>query len=117
MSLRYAAVAGVSAVQVRKARAESSRIYDFRSSVEQLTNVPPTRQKIVGLGKGKLDTKLDSARFGSLELKKGGLIKFTLIGTPEAMALKEMDASIIPEVRTLCSFLQLADRRRGIRRL
>lgn len=72
-------------------------MYDFRHAIEVLTNVPPERQKIVGLSKGKLSNEMDSVRFGALGVKDG--IKFTMIGTPEADSFKDRavkDTAVIP---------------------
>jgi hypothetical protein len=40
------------------------RVYDFRTNISNLTNVPPERQKVVGLLRGslKLSNELDTAR-------------------------------------------------------
>ena len=74
------------------------RVYDFRERIQTLTNVPPLRQKLVGLTKGKLSSELDSTRFGTLGVKKG-LVKFTMIGTPEGLDFRDPDRVILPEVR------------------
>jgi hypothetical protein len=34
--------------------AESDRVFDLKAALQSLTNVPPERQKILGLVKGKL---------------------------------------------------------------
>jgi hypothetical protein len=53
------------------------RVYDFRKTISKLTNVPPERQKLVGLLHGR-----------NLSLKEG-VVKFTMIGTPEDQSFKE----------------------------
>ncbi|ORX40043.1 HAD-like domain-containing protein [Kockovaella imperatae] len=67
--------------------ASNDMVYDFREQIHRLTQVPPVRQKIIGLSKGKLGTETDSRRFGSLGVKKD--CKFTLIGTPESDTFKD----------------------------
>lgn len=72
-------------------------MYDFRRAIQDLTNVPPDRQKLVGLvkGSGKLSNDLDGMRFGNLETKKGD-VKFTMIGTPEDQSF--VDPVPMPDV-------------------
>jgi ubiquitin-like domain-containing CTD phosphatase 1 len=67
------------------------RVYDFRRAIQEKTNVPPDRQKLVGLikGSGKLSNELDGTRFGTLGVKKGD-VKFTMIGTPEDQSHVDM---------------------------
>jgi ubiquitin-like domain-containing CTD phosphatase 1 len=79
------------------ARSEPNRVYDFREQIQTLTAVPPVRQKLIGLTKGKLSAELDSTRFGTLGIKKG--IKFTMIGTPEELSFKDPNDLVLPEVR------------------
>lgn len=76
-------------------------MYDFRREIEGLTEVPPERQKLVGLikGSGKLSSDLDGTRFASLGVKQGD-VKFTMIGTPEDQTFK--DQIIIPDVGDRC---------------
>ncbi|KIY43901.1 hypothetical protein FISHEDRAFT_62128 [Fistulina hepatica ATCC 64428] len=64
--------------------AESDRVFDLKTALHSLTNVPPERQKILGLVKGKLPP--DDVRIA--DLKTSGK-KFTLIGTPEGDELKD----------------------------
>jgi len=66
------------------------RVYDFRTTISNLTNVPPERQKVVGLLRGslKLSNELDTIRFGNLSLKEG-VVKFTMIGTPEDQSFRD----------------------------
>jgi hypothetical protein len=66
------------------------RVYDFRKTISKLTNVPPERQKLVGLlhGSLKISNEMDPVRFGNLSLKEG-VVKFTMIGTPEDQSFKE----------------------------
>jgi len=79
------------------ARADECRVYDFRAQIQSLTEVPPVRQKLIGLTKGKLSAELDSTRFGTLGVKNP--CKFTMIGTPEDMSFKDPDSVNMPEVR------------------
>ena len=63
-----------------------------------MTSVPPERQKLIGLTKGKLPPSSDSERFGNAGIPhKPGVIKFTMIGTPEKDTFKDPTAST-PEV-------------------
>lgn len=66
------------------------RVYDFRTTISTLTNVPPERQKVVGLLRGslKLSNEVDTIRFGNLSLKDG-VVKFTMIGTPEDQSFRD----------------------------
>jgi ubiquitin-like domain-containing CTD phosphatase 1 len=68
----------------------NGRVYDFRTTISNLTNVPPERQKVVGLLRGslKLSNELDTIRFGNLSLKEG-VVKFTMIGTPEDQSFRD----------------------------
>lgn len=72
------------------------RVYDFRAQIENLTNVPPERQKLIGLTKGKLSAELDSARFGTLGVKKG--VRFTMVGTPAELSFKDPSQLKLPDV-------------------
>ena len=65
--------------------------------IQSLTNVPPVRQKLIGLTKGKLPVELDPTRFGTLGVKDG--TKFTMIGTPEDLSFKDPHEINPPEVR------------------
>ncbi|OSD08539.1 HAD subfamily IIID h [Trametes coccinea BRFM310] len=75
--------------------AESDRVYDLKAALMSLTNVPPERQKILGLVKGKLPT--DDERIGDLKLLSGK--KFTLVGTPEGHEIKDPnELEFLPDV-------------------
>ncbi|KAK1925545.1 HAD-like domain-containing protein [Papiliotrema laurentii] len=76
--------------------ASNDMVYDFREQIQTLTAVPPVRQKLIGLTKGKLSAELDSTRFGTLGIKKG--IKFTMIGTPEELSFKDPNDLVLPEI-------------------
>ncbi|KAI0282703.1 HAD IIID h [Russula brevipes] len=66
--------------------AQSDRlIFDLKVVLFSMTDVPPERQKILGLVKGKLPT--DDVRIGDLGLICGK--KFTLVGTPQGHELKD----------------------------
>ncbi|KZT09786.1 HAD IIID h [Laetiporus sulphureus 93-53] len=65
--------------------AESDRVYDLKALLQSLTDVPPERQKILGLVKGKLPP--DEERIGDLKLVSGK--KFTLVGTPQGHEIKD----------------------------
>lgn len=65
--------------------ADSDRVYDLKATLQSLTDVPPERQKILGLVKGKLAP--DQARISDLHLSSGK--KFTLVGTPEGAEIKD----------------------------
>jgi ubiquitin-like domain-containing CTD phosphatase 1 len=81
-----------------RSESDSFRVYDFRALIQSLTSVPPVRQKLIGLSKGKLSTDLDAARFGTLGVKRG--CKFTMIGTPEELSFKDPSEVDLPEVGT-----------------
>lgn len=92
----------------RRIKADT-RIYDFKETIHTLTRVPIAVQKIIGLTKGKLSPEMDSKRFGSLGLKRpggAGVIKFTLVGTPEELRFKDPGEVILPQVSA--SFLIFA---------
>ncbi|KAI0780617.1 HAD subfamily IIID h [Trametes elegans] len=75
--------------------AESDRVYDLKAALMSLTNVPPERQKILGLVKGKLPS--DAERIGDLKLLTGK--KFTLVGTPEGNEIKDPnELEFLPDV-------------------
>jgi len=61
----------------------SIRVFDLKAALQGQTNVPPERQKILGLVKGKLPS--DEIRIGDLKLGK----KFSLVGTPEGDEIKD----------------------------
>ncbi|KIK58200.1 hypothetical protein GYMLUDRAFT_246238 [Collybiopsis luxurians FD-317 M1] len=65
--------------------ADSDRVYDLKTALYELTKVPPERQKILGLVKGKLPP--DQARIADLKLTTGK--KFNLLGTPEGDEIKD----------------------------
>ncbi|KDQ61115.1 hypothetical protein JAAARDRAFT_32118 [Jaapia argillacea MUCL 33604] len=65
--------------------AESDRVFDLKASLQSLTDVPPERQKILGLVKGKLPP--EEQRIGDLKLTNGK--KFTLVGTPQGHEIKD----------------------------
>ncbi|RSH91132.1 hypothetical protein EHS25_010308 [Saitozyma podzolica] len=71
-------------------------VYDFRNLIHGLTRVPPARQKLIGLSKGKLPPEADPLRFATLGIKKG--CKFTMIGTPEELSFKDPKDVFLPEV-------------------
>ncbi|KAH9950185.1 HAD subfamily IIID h [Amylocystis lapponica] len=75
--------------------AESDRVYDLKACLQSLTDVPPERQKILGLVKGKLPP--DEERIGNLQLANGK--KFTLVGTPEGHEIKDpSQLEFLPDV-------------------
>ncbi|RDX56440.1 HAD subfamily IIID h [Lentinus brumalis] len=75
--------------------AESDRVYDLKASLMSLTDVPPERQKILGLVKGKLPA--DDERIGDLKLVSGK--KFTLVGTPQGHEIKDPhELEFLPDV-------------------
>ncbi|TCD70980.1 hypothetical protein EIP91_000888 [Steccherinum ochraceum] len=65
--------------------AESDRVFDLKTALQEQTNVPPERQKILGLVKGKLPD--DEVKIGDLKLTSGK--KFTLVGTPQGDEIKD----------------------------
>lgn len=65
--------------------AESDRVYDLKAALLSLTNVPPERQKILGLVKGKLPP--DEGRISDLKIAPGK--NFILIGTPAGDEIKD----------------------------
>lgn len=71
-------------------------MYDFRNLILGLTRVPPARQKLIGLSKGKLPPEADPLRFATLGIKKG--CKFTMIGTPEELSFKDPKDVFLTEV-------------------
>ncbi|KII88126.1 hypothetical protein PLICRDRAFT_612640 [Plicaturopsis crispa FD-325 SS-3] len=75
--------------------AESDRVFDLKALLQSLTDVPPERQKILGLVKGKLPP--DQERVSDLKLSAGK--KFTLIGTPEGHEIKDpSQLEFLPDV-------------------
>ncbi|KAI0707674.1 HAD IIID h [Earliella scabrosa] len=75
--------------------AESDRVFDLKAALMSLTDVPPERQKIVGLVKGKLPS--DEERIGDMKLVTGK--KFMLIGTPQGHEIKDPhELEFLPDV-------------------
>ncbi|KAF8892432.1 HAD-like domain-containing protein [Infundibulicybe gibba] len=75
--------------------ADSDRVFDLKAILYSLTTVPPTRQKILGLIKGKLPA--DQCRIADLRLQTGK--KFILVGTPEGDEIKDPSAlEFLPDV-------------------
>ncbi|PCH37715.1 HAD IIID h [Wolfiporia cocos MD-104 SS10] len=74
----------------------SDRVYDLKGLLQSLTDVPPQRQKILGLIKGgKLPP--DEERIGDLKLITEK--KFTLIGTPQGHEIKDpSQVDFLPDV-------------------
>lgn len=81
---------GANDLYVYENEGADGRVYDFRTTISNLTNVPPERQKVVGLLRGslKLSNEVDTIRFGNLSLKEG-VVKFTMIGTPEDQSFRD----------------------------
>ncbi|GAA95573.1 uncharacterized protein L969DRAFT_101676 [Mixia osmundae IAM 14324] len=67
---------------------ETDTIYDLKLFCYSLTNVPPERQKIIGLVKGKLPS--DELLVLDLHLSVGKVKDFMLVGTPEGDEIKEL---------------------------
>ncbi|KAF5373937.1 hypothetical protein D9758_000865 [Tetrapyrgos nigripes] len=65
--------------------ADTDRVLDLKTALYDLTKVPPDRQKILGLVKGKLPA--DQVTIADLNLPTGK--KFTLLGTPEGDEIKD----------------------------
>lgn len=65
--------------------ADTDRVYDLKTALHDLTNVPLERQKILGLVKGKLPE--DQVLIADLHLPAGK--KFTLVGTPAGDEIKD----------------------------
>jgi len=84
----------------------SDRVSDLKRLLQDETSVPATRQKLMGLVKGKLpsdDTTLGSLVTGGM--CKGPPYKFTFIGTPDDQLLKEPeDRDDLIEVRRLTCY-------------
>ncbi|TFY78669.1 hypothetical protein EWM64_g5342 [Hericium alpestre] len=75
--------------------AESDRVFDLKAALFSLTNVPPERQKILGLVKGKLPP--EEERIGDLKITSGK--KFTLVGTPQGDEIKDpSQIEFLPDV-------------------
>ncbi|EPQ57908.1 HAD IIID h [Gloeophyllum trabeum ATCC 11539] len=76
-----------------------AEVFDLKASLQSLTNVPPERQKIIGLVKGKLpaDDVCVQSISGDLRLAPGK--KFTLIGTPQGDEIKDpSQLEFLPDV-------------------
>ncbi|PSR83039.1 hypothetical protein PHLCEN_2v5843 [Hermanssonia centrifuga] len=75
--------------------AETDRVFDFKTMLHNLTKVPPERQKILGLIKGKLPS--DEVLIQDLKLVPGK--KFTLVGTPQGDEIKDpSQLEFLPDV-------------------
>ncbi|KAI0811003.1 HAD IIID h [Irpex lacteus] len=75
--------------------AGSDRVFDLKVALYSLTNVPPERQKILGLVKGKLPS--DEVAVSELKLVPGK--KFSLIGTPQGDEIKDpSQIEFLPDV-------------------
>ncbi|KAI0722407.1 HAD subfamily IIID h [Fomitopsis betulina] len=75
--------------------AESDRVDDLKALLQSMTDVPPERQKILGLVKGKLPP--DDETIANLKLTTGK--KFTLIGTPQGQEIKDpSQLEFLPDV-------------------
>ncbi|KAH9832936.1 HAD subfamily IIID h [Rhodofomes roseus] len=75
--------------------AESDRVDDLKALLQSLTDVPPERQKILGLVKGKLPP--DEETIGNLKLTSGK--KFSLVGTPQGQEIKDpSQLEFLPDV-------------------
>lgn len=74
--------------------ADSDRVFDLKALLDKLTTVPPERQKIIGLVKGKLPP--DQATIRDLNLTNGK--KFSLIGTPQGHEHKDPSQLDLPDV-------------------
>ncbi|KAJ9097856.1 hypothetical protein QFC19_006648 [Naganishia cerealis] len=77
----------------------SDRLYDFKAMIYSLTAVPPERQKLIGLVKGKIPG--DETCFKDLAIPGSGVRKFACIGTPQEMTFKdpsEIDPKHLPDV-------------------
>ncbi|KAG8836985.1 hypothetical protein FRC20_006845 [Serendipita sp. 405] len=74
--------------------ADSDRVFDLKALLDKLTTVPPERQKIIGLVKGKLPP--DQATIRELNLTSGK--RFSLIGTPQGHEYKDPALLDLPDV-------------------
>ncbi|KZT69795.1 HAD-superfamily subfamily IIID h [Daedalea quercina L-15889] len=75
--------------------AESDRVDDLKALLQSLTDVPPERQKILGLVKGKQPP--DEETIANLKLVSGR--KFTLVGTPQGQEIKDpSQLEFLPDV-------------------
>lgn len=75
--------------------AESDRVDDLKALLQTLTDVPPERQKILGLVKGKLPP--DEETIANLKLTSGK--KFSLVGTPQGKEIKDpSQLEFLPDV-------------------
>ncbi|GHJ83719.1 hypothetical protein NliqN6_0121 [Naganishia liquefaciens] len=76
----------------------SDRLYDCKAIIYSLTSVPPERQKIIGLVKGKIPG--DETCFNDLAVP-AHRHKFTLIGTPQDKTFvdpSDVDPKMLPDV-------------------
>ncbi|KAK0211162.1 HAD subfamily IIID h [Desarmillaria ectypa] len=75
--------------------ADTDTVYDLKGYLHGQTHVPPERQKILGLVKGKLPP--DEVRIADLKLASGK--KFSLVGTPEGDEIKDPSAlETLPDI-------------------
>ncbi|KAI5119947.1 hypothetical protein M0805_002136 [Coniferiporia weirii] len=75
--------------------AEFDRVDDLKSLLFSMTDVPPERQKILGLVKGKLPP--DDETIANMKLPSGK--KFSLVGTPVGNELKDpSQMDLLPDV-------------------
>ncbi|KAG7448212.1 HAD subfamily IIID h [Guyanagaster necrorhizus] len=75
--------------------ADTDTVYDLKGYLHSQTLVPPERQKILGLVKGKLPP--DQVRITDLKLASGK--KFSLVGTPEGGEIKDPSAlEALPDI-------------------
>ncbi|KAF5380942.1 hypothetical protein D9615_004109 [Tricholomella constricta] len=75
--------------------ADSDRVFDLKAAIHNLTKVPPERQKVLGLVKGKLPP--DQDRIADLRLTPGK--RFSLVGTPEGDEIKDpSQLEFLPDV-------------------
>lgn len=65
--------------------AGSDRVYDLKAALSDLTKVPPERQKILGLVKGKLPP--DEKKISDLKITPGK--NFIFVGTPAGDEIKD----------------------------
>ncbi|KAI6036428.1 hypothetical protein BKA83DRAFT_4162668, partial [Pisolithus microcarpus] len=82
--------------------AESDRVYDLKAALLSLTNVPPERQKILGLVKGKLPP--DEGKNVHLKIAPGK--NFILVGTPAGDEIKD-PSQTFRKIREATSNLQI----------
>lgn len=75
---------------------EGDTVGDLKQIVWSLTNVPPFRQKLLGLGRpGKQLSLNDEVLLSELGLKAGSKVKdFMMVGTPEGAELQQGTAAL-----------------------